>query len=713
MKMNKWLLIFTAFAFGGLFVAFKTSIGNSEKNDDVSENQKKVLAAIGALIEKQHYNPKKIDDNFSKEVFKKYLEELDDDKIYFLQQDINELKKFETTIDDELHGSNIKFVPTVNAIYNNRLTQVVAIYKNILSKPFDFTIDEEYIADAKKLSFSANEQEREERWRKKLKFLTLERYADLLDAREKLTVDSLKKSNTELEKQARESVLKLMNRYFERLKPNNTEEKKFEIYVNAITNLMDPHSDYFAPIEKRAFDEQMSGKFFGIGAQLQEQDGVIKIASVMPGYPAWRSGEIEQNDIILKVAQATGDAVDITGYDVTDAVKLIRGNKGTEVKLTIKKQNGTIKIVTLMRDEIVQDESYVRSAIVHENGKKIGYIFLPDFYADFEDPKGARCSEDVAKEIIKLQAEHVQGLVIDLRNNGGGSLYEVVQMVGLFIKTGPVVQVKDKDGKIQVLSDNNPSVLYDGPIAVLVNGFSASASEIFAAAIQDYKRGVIIGTNSSTYGKGTVQRAIPLGRQLDYSSGRTEYGAVKLTFQKFYRINGGSTQLKGVQPDILIPDTYEYYKFREKDNENAMPWDEIEKASYNVLVNGSYLNSTAANEQRKIDESKIFSLIKNNSLWLYEKSDKPVSLNYEAYRSNQKLIKSTVAQTATLSKLNNAMEVTVTEADKKKYFANTDKAKGERYQQWLQNVKSDLYIATSTQTILNLLSQSTNLSFVN
>lgn len=710
MKANKWLLMMVAIAFGGLFIAFKSSWKNKAGDDEVLENQKKVLSAIGALIERQHYSPKKIDDAFSKEVFKKFLEDIDDDKIYFLQSDINELKKFENSIDEELHGADIRFVPAVQAIYDKRLAEVTSIYKDILSKPFDFTVNEEYITDSKKQTYAATIEERKDKWRKRLKYFTLERYADLLEAREKITVDSLIKSNAELEKQARESVLKIMNRFFEKQKPNNTEVKKFETYVNTITNIMDPHSDYFPPVEKRAFDEQMSGRFFGIGAQLQDVDGVIKIAMVMSGYPAWRSGEIEQNDIILKVAQGKGEFVDITGYDVQDAVKLIRGNKGTEVRLTIKKQNGTIKVVSLTRDEIIQDESYARSAVINQNGKKIGYIYLPDFYADFEDPQGARCSEDVAKEIKKLQAEQIDGLVMDLRNNGGGSLYEVVQMVGLFIKTGPVVQVKDKDGKIQVLSDNNPSVLYDGPLAVMVNGLSASASEIFAAAIQDYKRGIIIGNNTSTYGKGTVQRAIPLGRQLDMTSGRTEFGAVKLTFQKFYRINGGSTQLKGVQPDVLMPDTYEYYKFREKDNEFALPWDEIAKASYTPATTENAVLAAIKDETVKVKGNSVFNLINSNSKWLFEKNEKPVSLNYNTYKEAQKVLKSTVTQTTSLIKLSKEMNIDVPSDDKAKYFSNTDKAKGERYQQWLKNIKTDIYISSSANAVLELIDENRKLT---
>jgi carboxyl-terminal processing protease len=652
------------------------------------------------LLEKQHYSPKAINDDFSKQVFSKFLEELDGEKNIFLQSDIQSFKKHEATIDDEIHGSEIKFTQVVGAVYDKRLPEVVELYKEILAKPFNFTQEEEYDTNTEKQNFCTNELERKERWRKKLKYLALERYVELTEQREKLVNKDSAKSDAALEAEARDRVLKVMNRSFDKIKIAATDDKRFSIFINNITNLMDPHTDYFPPVEKRAFDEQMSGRFYGIGAQLQETEGVIKIASVVAGYPAWRSGEIEANDIIVKVAQGrTGEPVDITGYEVTEAVKLIRGNKGTEVTLTIKKQNGTTKVVTLMRDEIVQDESYVRSAVITENNKKIGYIYLPDFYADFERPDGARCSEDVANEIRKLQAENIEGIVMDLRSNGGGSLYEVVQMVGLFIKTGPIVQVRDKEGKISVLSDNNPAVLYEGPLAVMVNGFSASASEIFAAAIQDYKRGIVIGTTTSTYGKGTVQRNIPLGNVLDYNSGRTELGAVKLTFQKFYRINGGSTQLKGVEPDILLPDSYEYLKFREKDNTLSLPWDEIKKADYQVSATESILNATIATSKTTLINNEVVSIINSNAKWLANNSEQPSSINIMKYKEQQKQVKATVAQINTLAKLQKEMDVTVSKADKAKFYNNPDKSKGERYQAWLKNLSTDFYINTTTKIV--------------
>ena len=698
MMRKKGSILLVIVAFAGAFFAFRSVHPNPVP---ITQKQK-LLAAIGQLLAEQHYSPKAINDDFSKQIFKKFLDELDGDKSLFLQSDITALKKHETSIDDEIKGNaEVQFATNANAIYNKRLPEVMRLYKEILNQPFDFSKDEVFETDAEKLQYPTTEKERQERWRKRLKYMTLERYVDLVEQRDKSKIDSIaNKTNAELEAEARSKVLKAVDRMYERIKVKFTDDERFNTFVNTITNLMDPHSDYFAPVEKRAFDEQMSGRFYGIGALLSEQDGIIKIASVVPGGPAWKSGEITVNDIIVKVGQGGKDEmVDISGYAVEDAVKLIRGNKGTEVKLTIKKNDGTYKTITIQRDEIVQDETFARSVIVKNGDKKIGVISLPDFYADFERPNGARCSEDVAKEIIKLKAEKVDGIVMDLRFNGGGSLYEVIQMVGLFIKNGPVVQVRDREGKIQVMDDRDPSVLYDGPLAVMVNETSASASEIFAAAIQDYKRGIIVGS-TSTYGKGTVQRNVPLGNTLDFFSGRTEFGAVKLTFQKFYRVNGGSTQLKGVEPDVVLPDILDYYKIREKDNPNSLPWDEIKKAN---TINYEGFDATIQSLKEKVKTNPTFNLIRDNTNWLAKNADAPVQLQIDKYKEQQKLLRSTVNQINSLTKLNQEMEMDVLKPDYDKFYNNPDKMKGERYKAWLKSLKSDMYIDETVKIVTDMI----------
>ncbi|HCL06791.1 MAG TPA: tail-specific protease, partial [Chitinophagaceae bacterium] len=482
--------------------------------------------------------------------------------------------------------------------------------------------------------------------------------------------------------------------------------QRFNTFINSVTSLMDPHTDYFAPVEKRSFDEQMSGRFYGIGAQLTEDDFGVKIASVQPGGAAWKSGELAVNDVVLKVAQGAAEPVDVAGFATEDVVKLIRGNKGTEVRLTVKKSDGTIKVITMQRDEIVLDETFARSAVVEEGGKKIGYIWLPEFYADYERENGNRCSEDVAKEIVKLKKENIQGLVMDLRNNGGGSLYEVIQMVGLFINQGPVVQVRDRDGKANVYGDQRPGTLYDGPLAVLVNELSASASEIFAGAIQDYRRGVVIGS-TSTYGKGTVQKTVPFGNVVDMNSGRTDMGAVKLTFQMFYRINGGSTQLKGIEPDIVLPDSYEYLKIREKDVPNALPWDQINKATYLTWHKDYGHDLVIQTENERVKQNASLNLLKDNLVWLSKLNDEPASLNIGKYRDLQKRIRSTVNQNTTLLRLGQEMNVVPAEVDKDKFFNNPDKNKGERYQAWLRSLKTDMHIGETIKVLGGLATEIT------
>lgn len=705
MKRRKGLILIAVVLFGALFFAFRYTTGGT----DVSLSQRqRLLAAVGSLLESQHYSPKNINNDFSKKLFQKFLDQLDNDKSFFLQSDIDALQKYELTLDDEIKGAEIKFAPAVGVIYEKRLADVTALYKEILNEPFNFTKDESAMLDGSKLPYAANEAEQRDRWRKLLKYYTLERYVDLLDQREqnKGKKDFEVKSDAALESEARAQVLKAMNKRFDRIKSTVKEEERFNTFINSVTSLMDPHTDYFAPIEKRSFDEQMSGRFYGIGAQLTEDDFGVKIASVQPGGAAWKSGEIAVNDAILKVAQGTADPVDVAGFATEDVVKLIRGNKGTEVRLTIKKTDGTIKVVTMQRDEIVLDETFARSAIVNEGNKKIGYIWLPEFYADYERENGNRCSEDVAKEIVKLKKENIEGLVIDLRNNGGGSLYEVIQMVGLFINQGPVVQVRDRDGKANVYGDQRPGTLYDGPLAVLVNELSASASEIFAGAIQDYRRGVVIGS-TSTYGKGTVQKTVPFGNVVDMNSGRTDMGAVKLTFQMFYRINGGSTQLKGIEPDIVLPDTYEYLKIREKDVPNALPWDQINKATYLTWHKDYGHDLVIQNENERVKQNASLNLLKDNLVWLSKLGEEPASLNINKYRDLQKQIRSTVNQNNTLLRLSQEMSVVPAEVDKDKFFNNPDKNKGERYQAWLRSLKTDMHISETIKVIGGLASEIT------
>lgn len=689
----------------GVFIAFQTiGLGNPPTKYE------KILRQVGVMLEQGHYSPKKIDDNFSKEVFTKYLEALDPEKQLFLKSDVEQLKKqFENNIDDEIHGAPLQSFKAISDTYSKRLQEYLGSYKEILEKPFDFTIDETLIDDKEKLDYAANEKERKDVWRKRLKYQILVRYADLISTNDKNkgTKDYKTRTDADMEKEAREKVLASTNRIADRLRNKFTEEDRFNDFVNTVTSCMDPHTTFFPPIEKRSFDEQMSGRFYGIGASLRNEDGNIKVATLVTGSPAWKSGQIQVGDIITKVGQGSEEPQDMAGFDTEDAVKVIRGKKGTEVRLTLKKTDGSTKVVSIIRDEIVLDETFARSAVVNEGSRKIGYIFLPEFYADWERPNGAKSAEDVAKEVTKLKAENVDGIIIDLRNNGGGSLYDVIQMVGLFIDEGPIVQVKDREGNPTVLRDKDKGVLYDGPLAVMVNEFSASASEIFAAAIQDYKRGIVIGS-TSTYGKGTVQRNIGLdagrlGGLISSQDDAANLGTVKLTLQKFYRINGGSTQLKGVTPDIVIPDQFEHLEFREKDNPDALKWDEITKAKYTVWNNGSDLSAITRNEEGRIKANPVFEKIKTNTEQLSKLNDKMFTLNLKKYQEEQKQIRDLVKDIEKLTKTEKDNPIEILPEDLAKF--SQDEGKKDRQKQWLKNLKSDVYLNESVSIMNSMISQ--------
>lgn len=698
--MNKRVWPFLVPAIALLVFIGAKSWGNG-KTSEPGGKYEKILTIVGDYLEQAHFSPKRLDDNFSKAVFKTYLNSIDPDRTILLQSDIKELAKYELSIDDELKSGKMEFIPAVDAIFNKRLAESMGIYKSVLNKPFDFMVKESVQLDMEDAPFATNDAQRRENWRKRLKYMTLERYADALENREKNkgVKEFVVKEDTTLERESRERVLKIWDRTYDRLKNKFTLDEKFNQYINTIAETMDPHTQFFPPIEKRAFDEAMSGEFFGIGAQLSEQDGAIKIVSVVTGSPAWKSGEIQVNDVILKVAQGAAEPVDITGFETTDAVKLIRGQKGTEVRLTMKKTDGSVKVVSLIRDRIVQEETFARSAIV-KGTNKIGYIFLPEFYANFDDPNGARCARDVANEIKKLKEENVDGIVMDLRYNGGGSLQDVIQMVGLFIEDGPVVQVKDRDGDASVYRDKDKGVLYNGPLAVMINEFSASASEIFAAAIQDYGRGIVVGTPS--YGKGTVQRNVGLDRNTGFFMPASELGTLKLTLQKFYRINGGSTQLNGVTPDIIMPDNFEFTKSREKHSPNALAYDEIPRAAYTNWPAGVDIAQVKTIYQQKLQENEAFRLIRTNAEWLSKVNEESVNLYLPEYQQLQKQIRTTVKQNESLQTLEQPMDVAFMTADQER-INKMDKDKGERFMLWLKGLKTDRYLFETSRVIDDMI----------
>ena len=701
MVSKKSLPIVLVLVIAGFLIAF-----NSSGLVNPPGKYEQIFVQVTEMLEAAHYNPKKVDDEFSKKIFTKYIESLDPDKNVFLEADIRELKKYELSIDDELHGAPVQFFYAIDALFLKRGRELADLMPVLFQQPFQFQSDEQISLDPDKAVFPKNEAVRKEIWRKRLKFMTLERFSDLLDQRALLkSTDSTYKSDTQLESDARTKVKQIMTRNFERMLNKTKPDDRFDILVNVITNTMDPHTTFFPPLEKRSFDEQMSGKFYGIGASLRYDDGAIKVATIVAGLPAWKSQQITVGDQVLKVAQGSVEPVDLTGFETEEAVKLIRGKKGTEVRLTIKKADGSIRIVTMIREEVELDETYARSAVITEQGRKMGYIFLPEFYADWERPNGAKCSQDVAKEILKLKEQQVDGIIMDLRNNGGGSLYDVVQMVGFFIPEGPVVQVKDREGNPTVLRDRDRSVLYDGPLAVMVNEFSASASEIFAAAIQDYGRGVVIGS-TSTYGKGTVQRNIGLeSASRVLNNDNSELGTIKLTLQKFYRINGGSTQLKGVTPDIILPDQYENLKYREKDNPDAMPWDEIQRAFFTRITPTYDLETIKRRSSARISQDSSFSAVRSVSAMIEKSNQKFYSLKLDTYRNEQKQMRATFKHLEESNKGHQALTIQMLDSDEKRLSTDNDKL--ERRKQWIKNLSRDIYISETCKVVSDVISQIT------
>ena len=692
-----------------LIAVFFTFKSQGKNEEDPKQRYEKILRNLNVLIKEAHFNPKTIDDAFSKTVLKSFVEELDDEKNVFLASDIESFKKFENKIDDEINGASLVSFYEIYKVYQKRIKEVELIYPTLLNSPFNFNVADSIQMDAEKNDFPKTENERYDIWRKRMKYAVLSKFVDAQEEQEKNKAnkeikDFKLKADSTMEREAREQVKKQMTRYYTTKSTNETQDELFCIFVNSITMAIDPHTNYYPPIASREFNESMSGRFYGIGAQLKEEDGHIKIGTLVSGGPAWKGGELKENDEIIKVAQGAEAPVDVTGYSVSDAVKLIRGSsKGSEVRLTVKRIDGSTHVIKIIRDEVKLDNTFAKSAII--NGKnKIGYIYLPEFYADFERPNGARCAVDIAKEIDKLKAENVEGIILDLRGNGGGSLYDVVQMAGLFIKNGPVCQVKGRDESPNILRDKDDKIQYTGPLAVMVDGTSASASEIFAAAIQDYKRGIIIGANS-TYGKGTVQRMISLNPEGELSiladKNAEDLGNVKITLQKFYRINGGATQLRGVVPDVILPDRYDFLKYRERDVPSALGWDEIPKADYNVEPND--FNTIVNEEKNELVKNDRFSKLKKNLEQLNLRSKKAYSLNINQYKIEQKEFKAIIKEIDETSKLTQSLEFKNLATDTSAINSAQDKIDNNK--QWMKFRVNDIYINESVKVVEKMINQ--------
>ena len=670
------------------------------KNTD-PEKDKILVYVLQNILTRGHFVVKDMNDDFSEQVYTSFIEGLDPSKRYFTQKDLKEFSKFKYEIDNQLLEDDVSFYNTVYANFTEKIKNAKSYYGELLAQPFRFNKNETIDIDYDKVPFAKNENQLIDYWRKQLKLNVLSRVQDKIekqDAKVKKDPKTKKKSFKYLEKEARAEVLKSMDELYLRIEELEHEDW-FSTFLNSVVGAFDPHTTYMAPRTKERFDQDMSGKLEGIGARLLKKGIYTEIFELVSGGPAWKQGELEAGDIILEVAQADKEPLDIVGMRLDDAIKFIKGKKGTEVRLTVKKKlDGTTRIISIIRDVVELEETFVKSTIVEKEGKKYGLIDLPRFYIDFSDIDSRDSAKDMEKEIARLKSENVSGLLIDLRNNGGGSLKTAIEIAGLFITEGPVVQVKYRGQDPIVKNDENPKMQWDGAVVVLVNELSASASEIFAAAMQDYGRAVIIGGNQ-TYGKGTVQSVIPINNF--YPKYEKDLGAIKMTIQKFYRVNGGSTQIEGVYSDIAMPNKYSYMKFGERDLTGALIWDKVPQAKYTKTNSYENFSDVINKSKNRIALDEQFKLINEYAKWLKEnQEDTSYSLNFRDFSKENALLE--VASKKYTNAFKNETKLNFESPKYEFPLMEKDSVLAYKRTAWHKNLAKDIYVAEALNVLKDL-----------
>ena len=695
MRPFVWILSFillSGFVFG---ITLKKENPNKDKL---------LLEIISYVLDRGHFDPKDINDVFSENAYMSYLENIDGQHRFFLKSDINSFNSYRHLIDDEIKNTQVEFFNLSFEKLMERMSQVEGFYKSLLETPFDFSIKDEINLDFKKASYANNLTELRSIWRKRLKLNALERFTSKKDEEvQKLEIDVsyVMKTDSELEVKAREIISENMDAFFERYNDLNRKDW-FSIYINSIVLQFDPHTSYLAPNDKDRFDASMSGEFEGIGARLQKRNQEVKIVEVISGGPVWRDELLEIGDIILKVAQPNKEAVDISGMRLDDSIKLIKGPKGTQVILTIKRVDGSIEDVKVTRDVVILEETYARSSLITNDKESFGLIELPKFYVNFQDYNQRNAATDVKKELEQLKQKNVKGIILDLRNNGGGSLKTVVEMAGYFIKEGPVVQVKSTGGKKEVLKDIDPRIVWDGPLVILVNEFSASASEIIAAALQDYKRAIILGSKQ-TFGKGTVQNVFDLNRMI---TGGTygDLGALKVTTDKFYRINGRSTQLEGVKSDVVFPNRYAYVEMGEKDQDNPLAWDSISPALYKTFEGLNNYEYSLSRSKQRVKDNPILTLIDEQALWIKKQQENyTYSLDFTSYKATRESNKTYSERFKKLGDYESSLEFQWLPEAGLQAEVNDDLII--KRKRWQKSLKKDIYISEAIEILKDLSTQ--------
>ena len=695
MKKNVVLGLFA------LLFAFASCSFTESKDFETDNKDKLLIDLITYVLEKGHYSPKQLDDAFSIEIYERFIDGLDPLKRYFLEEDLKRFEAYRLDIDDQLKNKELEFFDLVHQTLVRRIEEAKATYKEVLDDPIKFK-SKEIEVDYDGLVYVSTKKELEERWLDQLSLNLLPAYESKLEqlAREQsVEKEELdKKFLKEAEEEARQELIKTLDEYYTFIDELDRDDY-FASFLGAVAETFDPHTSYMAPSDKDRFDISMSGKFEGIGARLQKKPEGTTIVEVISGGPVWRGKLLEVGDQILKVRQEEGDAVDISGMRLDDAIQLIKGPKGTNVFLTVKRVTGVVEEVAVVRDVVELEESYAKSTTIVDENQKFGLINLPKFYVDFEDYSNRNAATDIKLEIERLKEENVEGIILDLRDNGGGSLQTVVDMAGYFIEEGPVVQVKASGNRKEVQEDKDPSVLYDGPLVILVNELSASASEILAAAMQDYKRAIILGS-SSTYGKGTVQNVIPLSNIIR-SNDLGDLGALKLTTQKFYRVTGESTQLKGVSSDIVMPDRYAYVDVGERDQDNPLAWDRIQAANFATWDKQIDFERVISNSNERLKANEYVALLEEEAQWIkQQRDDHTASLGLEEYRKEKEELRE---RTERFKKLNDYdSKLSFSSLKYEEALFTKDSVLREKRNRWHKELARDLYVEEAVNVLKDL-----------
>ena len=667
----------------------------SDKKFSDPNKDRLLIEIVKYVVEKGHYNKIEINDDVSEKIFSSFINQFDSQKRFFLKSDIKNFEKYKFKLDDQIKNYDLTFFNLVYETSKLRFEEIKKYYNEIIANPFDFNSKETLDLDFENKGYSKNKNEVKQRWRKQLKFSTLD--IALLKLGDSLDFIDDRVYNESL------AIVKKNTQDFFEFYSDMDRDDWFSTFINSFLNQLDPHTFYFQPDDKERFDVNISGKFNGIGARLTKTEGTIKIVEIIIGGPIWKDKLLDVGDIILKVSQEDEEPVDVVGVKLEDAIKLIKGPAKSFVTLSVKKMDGSIRDVKIMRDVVELEEVYAKSTLISKEDVDYGYISLPKFYVDFSDYKNRNSAEDVKNHIIKLKNNGMQGLILDLRNNGGGSLQTVVDMTGLFIEKGPVVQVKSIGNRKKVLYDRNPEIVWDGPLVVLINEMSASASEILAAALQDYKRAVIIGSEKS-FGKGTVQNIIDLNKFI--SNSNFDMGAIKITTDKFYRINGESVQLEGVKSDVVIPDSYMHIFNGERDEKNPLQWDKIDAAYYTKWNGFKNINFITSNAQSRINSNDYHKLISKRAEWIKEQRDnKIIPLNFSSYKDytdnnskKNKLFES-------ISDYSNNLNFKLLKTEKEFIMSNKELLSNRN--RWHKNLKRDIFISEGINVLEQIFSNTT------